>query len=490
MAEANNPPNPLNRQGRQGRQGARQPNQNQVVVLTPEQLAFDNYMSATLEITSADIRTAIRNQGLTNFTDFIGMDDKDVTAIAANIRKPGGTIPRPTEDDPDATIANPGLSIGHVAVRRLEMVRYYVNHCSRIQRLPVVPVDMTLQRLTQVYLHFKNEKEKQDAELPGKIVKVEDVRTNIEDLESYLNVALGETDLPLAYLVRDQVALPDVDLGFGQPSYHEEMVLRGDHEGSAYQRDNVALWYVISHMTHGGFAWNWVSQYERTRNGREAYIALKTHYLGDSYQARIRAASDAILQKTYFDGARSFTFESYITTLQKAFTDLEATGEEVHEDRKVRVLIRGITASNLQSAVQTVTANHHLKSNYEAAVNYLAEANDTLKAMASAKRNISSISGTTSKKTGNTKNGDKNKKTKLSTGYMKHADWWKLSDAQRNEIRNKRKNNGSNSNASNNSPRSIQAVTTDPSASSATDTTTTTTQSVGAVMTRRNRNSN
>ena len=140
----------------------------------------------------------------------------------------------------------------------------------------MVPGDMTLQRLNAVYLHFKNEKEQPEVELPGKIIKIDDVRTNIEDLDSYLHNAFGETYLPLAYLVRDQVELPP-DQGFGMPSFHEEMVIRGDHRGTAFQRDNVTLWNVICHMTHGGFAWSWVSMYERARNGREAYIALKTH---------------------------------------------------------------------------------------------------------------------------------------------------------------------------------------------------------------------
>lgn len=467
-------------------------------VLTPAQTVFDDYMTATLDITNADMRAAIRNQGLGTFDDFVGMEEQDITSIAANIRKPGGTIPRPTRAAPNATIPNPGLGLGHISARRLELVRYYVNHCARIQRLPVVPADMTMQRLNSVHLHFQNEKEQPEATPPEKIIKVEDVRTNIEALDSYLHNAFGETFLPLAYLVRDEVALPDVDPGFGLPSFHEEMVQRGDHEGTAFQRDNVALWNVISQMTHGGFAWSWVSMYARTRNGREAYIALKTHYLGDSYQARIRAASDAVLQKTYFDGARSFTFESYITALQKALTDLEATGEAVAEERKVRVLLRGITSANLQSAVNAVNANRHLKSNYDATVNFLAEANDTLKAMASAKRNVSAVSGTASKKS-DKKNGDKkNKKQKLTTGYMKHNDWWKLTEEQRNEIRNKRRNNPNSNNNSNSNQRVqtvVTGVATDVSASTGTDSsnnggTTTTGQSVGAVMTRRNRHNN
>lgn len=472
------------------------------IVLPPEQQELDTYMSETLQITNANLRAAIRNQGILTFADFIGMDEDDIKSITANIRKPGGTLPTPTARNPNYTIPNPGISVGHVITRRLDMVRFYVHHCSRIQRLPVITNDMTLDRLQEITLHFKNEKDRDEPEMPGKIVKVEDVRTNIEDLDSYLHNTFGETFLPLAYLVRDHVELPVVDPGFGMPSYHAEMVERGDHEGPAYQRDNIKLWYVISHMTHGGFAWNWVSAHERTRNGREAYMALKLHYLGDSYQARIRAAADAVLQKMYYDGARSFTFESYITTLQKAFTDLESTGEVVAEERKVRVLLRGITASSMAAAVATVTANHHLKASYQIAANYLSETNDTQKSAAAAKRNVSAVaSGTTGKRVTFAK-GDpsKNKKKKLTTGYMKHSEWWKLSDQQRDEIRKRRQNQGTNS--TNNNQR-IQQVNVGPSTEvsagsetvtssnvSTTNTSTGNTQSVGAVMTRRNRGGN
>lgn len=319
-------------------------------VFGPEQQVFDDYMRTVLDITEEEIRGAVRTQGLATFSDFIGMESQDIKSIVEAIRKPGGSVARPTENDPNAIVANPGVGIGHMAARRLEMVRYYVNHCARIQRLPVVPGDMTLQRLNAVYLHFKNEKEQPEVELPGKIIKIDDVRTNIEDLDSYLQ----------------------------------------------------------------------------------------------------------------------------------------------------SVLLRGITSSNLQSAVQAVNANRHLKSNYDAAVNFLAEANDTLKAMASAKRNVSAVSGTNKK--GGSKGGDKsNKKKKTGTGYMKHTDWWKLTEAQRNEIRNKRKNSSGNSTSSGN--QRVQAVvtgtTTDVSAISESTGTTNTnndsnnnTQGVGAVMTRRNRGSN
>jgi hypothetical protein len=307
---------------------------------------------------------------------------------------------------------------------------------------------MTLQRLQQIY-HLKETEDilkDESIDLPSPITKIDDIRTNIEDLDDYLLRKRGETGLPLAYVVRAVVALPGAaeDPGFGLPDHVQEMVARGDHATVVFQNDNKEVWNVIRHLTHGGNAWGWVSQYARGCNGRQAYQSLKAHYLGPSYRARIQAACDSTIQKTYFDGTRNFTFESYTTTLQKTFTDLELCGEAVTEGRKVRILLNGILASALQPAKGTVSATPELNENFDQAVNFLAEQNDKVKAMTVSRRSISSINtaGTSSNASGKGKNGKAAFKTgKKKTKHYKHKEWWSLTEAQREKIREERKKN-------------------------------------------------
>jgi hypothetical protein len=90
---------------------------------------------------------------------------------------------------------------------------------------------------------------------------------------------------------------------------------------------------MIRHLTRSGSTWSWVLQYARVINGRAAYLAIKSHYLGPSYISRTQASYDAILSKTYFDGNCNFTLESYTTSLQKKFTDLEICGKPVTKNQ-------------------------------------------------------------------------------------------------------------------------------------------------------------
>jgi hypothetical protein len=233
--------------------------------------------------------------------------------------------------------------------------------------------------------------------LPTKLSRVDKVREVLEDIDNYLLRKLGASGLPLAYIVRESVALPADDPGYGLPSTSEEMVTRGPHTGAFYEIDNKEVWQVVRHVTHGGPGWSWVQSYQRMCNGRQAYLAIKTHYLGESYSSRVRAAADSIIDSAYYDGkSRSFTFERYCEVLKAAFTDIETTGEEVSETRKVRVLLQGIKDSRLEHAKSQVLATPALKATFESALNFIAVFLDDKKSHDSSNRanqqNIASVS--------------------------------------------------------------------------------------------------
>jgi hypothetical protein len=116
----------------------------------------------------------------------------------------------------------------------------------------------------------------------------------------------------------------------------DEMIERGPHTGSYHQLDYKEVWQVVRHVRHGGSGWSLVQSYQqRTCDGRQPYLAIETHYLGESYSARIRSNADNVIDNSFFDGkSRTFTFERYCEVLKATFTDIEATGEDVQKREK------------------------------------------------------------------------------------------------------------------------------------------------------------
>jgi hypothetical protein len=288
---------------------------------------FNNYLTGTLGIADQALRVAINGQGLTTPDTFIGWKDEDTRQICTNIRKPGGQIANPNAAlaGQPPMINNPGIAIGHIIEKRLKMLCYYVNHLQQIQQRWAAGT-ATLLRLTTVYQLLEQDDNDEDVGLPNKLTNVAQARECIENIDDYFGRKRGIDGVQLGYVIRALVALPVAadDPGFGLPSHDEEMVTRAPHTGASYHIDNRTVWDVIRHVTHRGPAYDWVSQFAHNFDGRGAYLALKMHYLGPTFQAMIRAQADKKLDNAFFDGRnRGFSFERYCSLLQHSFTDLE-----------------------------------------------------------------------------------------------------------------------------------------------------------------------
>ena len=84
------------------------------------------------------------------------------------------------------------------------------------------------------------------------------------------------------------------------PSIEEEVKLRGRHGGPFWSGDNKTIWLVIRHLTEGTTAWTIVKT--MTNNGRNAYMALITTYLGVSIRKVHMKRANTRLDNCVFDG--------------------------------------------------------------------------------------------------------------------------------------------------------------------------------------------
>ena len=427
--------------------------------LTAAQLLtqVNDYFQNVLMIADQDVRDALNGQGLISIGDFEGLPEDDIAEICNNARKPGGTIPNPAYDpaNPVAgvpqTITNPGVLVGHVIEKRLKMVRYYVHHLQKVSRtFDPAASHANLQGLQNLY-RFKTSEDEydNDIDLPERLIAVENIRVVLEDLDNYLERKRGCTGIPLAAYTRVVQAIPPLnrDPGYATPSISAELIRRAPHNGPTALTDNEAVWDAVRHVTHDGPGWGWVQSFSRTRNGRQAYLALKSHYFGDAYQTRLRAKADQTLETNYYDGTkRHYTYEKYIESLQRAFTDLESTGEFVSNERKVRVLMTGVHDPRLESAKNTILATPELRVSFEVASNYMAEVLDNKVSYSATTRKarISAVQVNYKKNggQGNNKNNNKNKnednKNFNPNRYFPFTQWIKLTKEQQQMVRSVR----------------------------------------------------
>ena len=72
-----------------------------------------------------------------------------------------------------------------------------------------------------------------------------------ESILSHFQIMIGESGVPLVYVLREVPGLPAVDPGLGMPTFEEEVSARGRHDGHFWRGDNRLVWLLIKELTEG-----------------------------------------------------------------------------------------------------------------------------------------------------------------------------------------------------------------------------------------------
>ena len=165
-------------------------------------------------------------------------------------------------------------------------------------------------------------------------------------------------------------------------TYEEELIARAPHwEGNpgartrpqTYQDDNIIVWNKLALLLREKDCWTYVRHTTRTRDGRTAFIALKSHFLGPNNIDHLATSAEKKLKSTsYTNETRRWNFEKYVKThvdQHTILTDLTRHGYAGIDPRsKVRYQLDGIKTSNLDHVKTRILSNANLRSDFDACV--------------------------------------------------------------------------------------------------------------------------
>ena len=321
------------------------------------------WMHNTLNINPAALRTILLDQQGFNTSDALHRYKvKDMESVARAVRRPGG--------------AAAGHQMSYLDQRALEMAVCHGHYMRNVQR----PFDTDEATLDVITASFDSYEENQalSTELPAfptPCTNYTNIRPSIEAVDQWLEAAPAALKgAPLSYVTRADVNPPALadDPGYCQPSRREELKRRARHTGELYQQDNGKVWDMINHVYgNNSTMFGWIRQFRNDRDGREAYLAIRTHYMGANYRNMIKARADRTMQTTTYNGKKNFTFENCASRLNDAFTDLHENGEPVSEEKKVRVLLDSTQDANLMYAKAHVVGTHDLLQDFDRTVDYI-----------------------------------------------------------------------------------------------------------------------
>ncbi|KAI2494735.1 hypothetical protein MHU86_19772 [Fragilaria crotonensis] len=326
-------------------------------------------------------------QGFSTPNDLMLATESDLDSIARSIAR---SAPRGAGN----------VTMPFIAVKNLKGFRFWADERKRTG-FEANPESFTADKVPeftakcQEYQEQKEAAKDEDASKPDSLKKLVNWALWNESFQNYLRQILSAAKIPLVYLTRDEREAPENVLDpadFGSPMEYliEATVLEGRH----YELDNPRFYRELKTFVVNGEGWSYIKKFERSQDGRKAYLALKTKCEGTA---------------------------SKITP--------------VPESKKVADFLKGITDPKLESAVSVVLGDPKLLNNFQACQQYLSTTVENRATLERSKeRNISGVkSGEKTDKTA--KAGKLPKGFKLENKYYPPKIFRLLSQEQRDQLK-------------------------------------------------------
>jgi hypothetical protein len=120
--------------------------------------------------------------------------------------------------------------------------------------------------------------------------------------------------------------------------------------------------------------WEWIRDFDVSKDGRGAWKALNEHYNGLGHVSRRVEYAKAKLEKLHWLNEAVFSYDKYSTAMKQCFIDLgdpQNTNESYSQRQQVDKLIKGM--KNTHAAVESaksICLDKHLV-DFDQAVNYM-----------------------------------------------------------------------------------------------------------------------
>jgi hypothetical protein len=354
------------------------PNLAALVGLTNDQLYNDaNAMVVLLDTIGIDDnqRTRIINDGFPTMSDLVSHYENNVNDFKKyleNINKTFAT----------ATRANTRVYYNPRMISKLLGVLHYFDQA--VHTFHMIP-DMALinnNLATQYGTEYKNFVKREKGGDDGD----DDVEVKIPNLTGATNWVpfrdafmtklasiYGTRGIPLDYIVdgterqatRANAALIAVDnIQLDDPDLFRTQSV---HFGRSYKNDNHKVWNLLKGLLLSTPSYNHISSFNATRNGRGAWLALKTFYEGEDFRQRLQDSAFTRLNSTFYKGETNrYSFEKYVQSHKEAHKMLEDSGYNgglgMDDATKVQHFKTGIKAdAGLENSLSNVRANPRLQ---------------------------------------------------------------------------------------------------------------------------------
>ena len=243
---------------------------------------------------------AVSDNGWENLMDFEGYTTSDIQTWAISVSK--------------LTAARGGVTFPTGRIRRLCALNYWVNN-HILRGVPLVGIMFDETALTESLRDYPISDMSRDADDTVNKPDMFDYDKWVDWQDSVITYLKGKKnvtkDIPLYYVIRpDEV--PD------NLTHGEEIVFNARLQGAAFTADNRTVHQILTELTNGTDADQWINAHRRTQDGRAAWKDLCHHYDGPAEGDKRITVARHDIKVLHYRNESSFSFEKYSTRMEES----------------------------------------------------------------------------------------------------------------------------------------------------------------------------
>jgi hypothetical protein len=323
------------------------------------------------------------NENIVSVESLVDVNKDAFSDIASNLRKPGGTMEDP--NDPTLRVPQTPFIISAMSLQKLQIASIAVSYYKTIGR-DVTHTNMHYTNvLKDFHLQWKalEEKKKDDEPKVPMVNKGLQITKWTDTFNDFCWKVIGSRNIPLAYVIRDNAVVdpnppplaPGKSYSIDTGSVEAELVERASFDHALYRSDNAKVYAYIEEAVRTSPYNASIKPFQRSKDGRGAYKALVSQHAGkDKWEAELRVQEDRVMTRVWKGNVSSFTLEHYIQMHRQAFISMVQCADHIefqipNERTRVKHMIDNIQCSDpeLLSLLALVKNDDTLMSDFEAA---------------------------------------------------------------------------------------------------------------------------
>ena len=386
---------------------------------------------------------AIIDEGIASMEDLAEFDKDDIVTLCTSVRKPGGLITDP--NNILRQITNPGTSIPSICESRLILAAYGARMYTMIGRA-VTSDSLSRARLREFKLYRDMVDNHTSPDSLPEVNKSFGIMKFLDQFPAYLRECKGVSGVPLSYIIREHsvppMAIgnlePDRPWSVGYSNLSDEMIDRAEHEGPAFQDDNANVYRLLQEALKATSHYSSISRHQRRRNGRQAFLDLQLHNMGNSKWDKVVEAAEGMVSNKVWNGRNiRYPLRFHVVKHREAHNDFQRASQHIpyvppDEATRVRRLLNSIQCNDpaVVSAKTTILADAAKRNDFELASDFLLLAAPTQKASGGQGQRVAAVKRGSGKYDVGA--------TGVENRYYKRHEYVKLKDDQKKELKEMR----------------------------------------------------